>query len=235
MFILPPAAVADAVGKLPDGSSLGEVLGKAGVGIVVDMVLFGLSEGNLTRNLHPGIRAVVLAGKHEETLERFLEGNLMARVVGKGGFVGELPVQLVVAQGLLVELVSTELIFGLMGLLEVLLLVGTELMGVLVVKLQSMFIGKLEGKFVGEELVGKLAGMLVGKYLVGKLVGNELVGKLTGKSVGRELVGKELVGKEVGKEIGKEVVGKFLGKERVGKRAPQLQLGLSLRLLLIIS
>ena len=36
MFILlPPAAVADAVGKLPDGSSLGEVLGKADVGIVV--------------------------------------------------------------------------------------------------------------------------------------------------------------------------------------------------------
>ena len=76
MFILPPAAVADAVGKLPDGSSLGEVLGKADVGIVVDMVLFGLSEGNLTRKLHSGMRVVVtlvvvLVGEHVDTIERF--------------------------------------------------------------------------------------------------------------------------------------------------------------------
>ena len=94
LILLPPAAAA--VGNLPDGSSLGEVLGKADVGIVVDMVLFGLSEGNLTRKLHSGMQVVVLvavlAGKHVDMLERFLEAILMARVV-VGGFVGELPVK----------------------------------------------------------------------------------------------------------------------------------------------
>ena len=128
----------------------------------------------------------------------------------------KLPVHLVVAQvvcgGLLVELVSSELI-GLLGLSDIPLLIGKELMGTLVVK---VLIGKLEGNCLGQ--------------VVGKFVGKELAGK---ELVGTELMGKELMGKELGsKLVGKEVVGKFLGKERVGKRAPQLQLGLSLRLLL---
>ena len=103
MANLPPV-----VGNLPDGSSLGElisteVLGKADVGIVVDVVLgeisgkhFGLFEGNLTGKLHLGTQVVklvvILADEHVDTLvgvlERFSEGNFMARVVG--GFVGEL-------------------------------------------------------------------------------------------------------------------------------------------------
>ena len=278
MVILSPGPAV--VGNLPDGSSLGEfvsteVLGRADVGIVVDLVLseisgklFRLFEGDLTGKLHLGIQVVklvvVLADKHVDTLvgvlETFSEGNSISCVVG--GFVGELLVQLVFSQqvgfceGLLVEMqadngvVNSELIIGLLGWSDI-PLVGNGLMG----KSLSIFtgnfggkvLGKSVGNFEGKELVGKsvgtsvgklgckLVGRLVGKELVGKFLGKERVGKLVGKEVVGKFLGKEREGKLVGKLVGKEVVGKFLGKERVGKRAPQLQLGLSLRLLLKIS
>ena len=253
MANLPPVVI----GNLPDGSSLGEfvsteVLGKADVGIVVDVVLgeisgklFGLFEGNLTGKLHLGTHVVkvvvLLAGEHVDTLvgvlESFSEGNSISWVVG--GFVGELLVQLVFSQvgfgeGLLVEMqadngvVNSELIIGLLGWSDI-PLVGNGLMG----KVLSMFTGKFGGK-----VLGKLVDNFEGKELVGKSVGKlacKLVGRLVGKEVVGKFLGKERVGKLVGKEVGKEVVGNFLGKERVGKRAPQLQLGLSLRLLLKIS
>ena len=121
-----------------------------------------------------------------------------------------------------------QLVFSQVGFCEELLLemqadnevVNSELIG---------FLGLSDiPVLVGNKLMGKVLSMFAGK-LEGKALGKELVGKLVGRLVGK------LACKLVGKSVGKEVVGKFLGKERVGKRAPQLQLGLSLRLLLKIS
>ena len=102
----------------------------------------------------------------------------------------------------------------------------------------SELIGKLLSDIllVGKELAGKVLSILVGKELVGISVGKELVGNSVGNWVENsagKLVGNflgKLVGSSVGSFVGK-LVGSLVGKERVGKRAPQLQLGLSFRLL----